>query len=143
MKPYEIAYLISSELSEEEVRAFQGKITSLVKEEGGILSEARMPLRKKLAYPIEKQNQAYLAFFNFQLNPDALVNLEKKLKAENQILRYLILIKNPLKPVRERVRKLKTQTQPVDFEENKDYIEKEKKVELKEIEEKLEEILRE
>ncbi|TFG35857.1 MAG: 30S ribosomal protein S6 [Parcubacteria group bacterium] len=143
MKPYEISYLISSELSEEEARAFQSKITSFVKEEGGISNEARIPLRKKLAYPIEKQNQAYLAFFTFQLNPEALVNLEKKLKAENQILRYLILIKNPLKPVKERVRKLKHQTEPVDFEENKAYVEKEKKVELKEIEEKLEEILRE
>ncbi|MCX6760582.1 MAG: 30S ribosomal protein S6 [Candidatus Nealsonbacteria bacterium] len=143
MKPYEIAYLISSELSEEEVRTFQGKITSFVKEEEGILDEARMPLRKRLAYPIEKQNRAYLAFFTFQLNPDSLVNLEKKLKAENQILRYLILIKKPLKPIKERVRKLKTQPEPVDFEENKAYIEKEKKVELKEIEKKLEEILKE
>lgn len=142
MKPYEIAYLISSDLSEEEARAFQGKITSLVKEEGGILDEARMPLRKKLAYPIKKQNQAYLAFFNFQLNPDALANLEKKLKAENQILRHLIVIKKPVKPARERVRKLKTQPESVNFEENKAYNEKEKKVELKEIEEKLEEILK-
>jgi small subunit ribosomal protein S6 len=142
MKQYEIAYLISSELSEEEARTFQNKITSLVKEEGGILDEARNPLRKKLAYPIKKQAQAYLAFFNFQLNPDALANIEKKLKAENQILRHLILIKKPLKPVKERVRKLKTQPEGVGFEENKDYIEKEKKVELKEIEEKLEEILK-
>jgi small subunit ribosomal protein S6 len=142
MKSYEIAYLISSELSEEEARAFQSKITSLVKEEGGILDEARMPLRKKLAYAIKKQNQAYLAFFNFKLNPDALVNLEKKLKAENQILRYLILIKKPIKPMKERVKKLKTQTEAVGFEENKAYIEKERKVELEEIEEKLEEILK-
>jgi small subunit ribosomal protein S6 len=142
MKTYEIAYLISSDLSEEEARAFQGKIASLVKEEGGILDEVRNPLRRKLAYTIKKQNQAYLAFFNFQLNPDALASLEKKLKEENQILRYLILFKKPVKPVKERVRKLRTQTEPVGVEENKAYIEKEKKVELKEIEEKLEEILK-
>jgi len=142
MKTYEIAYLISSELSEEEARAFQGKITSLVKEEGGILDEARMPLRRKLAYPIKKQSQAYLAFFNFQLNPDALANLEKKLKEEDQILRYLIVIKKPIKPMKERVRKFKAQSELTGVEENKAYIEKEKKVDLEEIEEKLEEILK-
>lgn len=139
MKPYEIAYLISSELSEEEARAFQNKIASLVKEEGGVLDEARTPLRKKLAYPIKKQEQAYLAFFNFKLSPEALANLEKKLKEENQILRYLIVYKKPIKPMKERVRKIKPQLESGEIKENR---EKDKKVELEEIEEKLEEILR-
>jgi len=142
MKSYEITYLISAELSEEETRAFQNKIASLIKEEGGILDDIRMPFRKKLAYSIKKQTQVYLAFLNFKINPEVLISLEKKLKSETEILRYLILIKKPIKAVKERIRKTAIYQEPTTFMEKK-VTEKEKKVELKEIEKKLEEILKE
>lgn len=143
MKPYELTYLISAELPEEEARAFQNKIASLIKEEGGLLNELRLPLRRKLAYPIKKQNQAFLAFLNFQINPAGLINLEKKLKSENQILRYLILIKKPIKATKERAKRAAAPHEPTAFGEKKVIAEKEKKVDLKEIEKKLEEILKE
>lgn len=143
MKSYELAYLISSELSEEEARAFQERIISMVKDQGGTLEDVRNPLRRRLAYSIMKQTQAYLAFFVFKTSPEALADLEKKLKEEKQILRHLIVIKKPVKPIKERVRKIKPQPEgTAAFEENKEYTEKEKKVELEEIEEKLEEILK-
>jgi len=142
MKSYELTYLISAELTEEEARAFQNKIASLIKEEGGILDETRMPFRRKLAYPIKKQIQAFLTFLNFQLDPSALTNLEKKLKEEKQVLRYLILIRKPLRAIKERARAFKVPSGPSSFGEKK-LTEKEKKVELKEIEKKLEEILKE
>ncbi|MDD2696939.1 MAG: 30S ribosomal protein S6 [Candidatus Pacebacteria bacterium] len=134
MKNYELTYLVSSELPEEEVKSLQAKIASFVQEEGGFLVEEGMFLRRKLAYPIKKQSQAYLVIFVFQLDPQKLANLEKKLKAESQILRYLLLIKLPQRPrkIRAFIRK------PVEEKP-----EKEKKVELKEIEKKLEEILKE
>jgi small subunit ribosomal protein S6 len=133
MKTYELTYLISSELSEEEAKEFQGKVISLIQAEGGVLTTRNSLLRKKLAYPIKKQTQAYLAVLNFQLNPEGLTNLEKKLKLENQILRYLILTKKPLKVVAKAPR--------VPSLPEKPKVAPKKKVELKEIEKKLEEIL--
>lgn len=139
MKNYELTYLISPELSEEEVKVFHKKITSLIQEEGGILDEENSPLKKKLAYPIKKQFQAYLATLNFQLNPGSVVILEKKLKSENQILRYLILTKEKLNII-PRITKI-----PATLKKSGEAVfeKKEKKVELKEIEKKLEEILNE
>ncbi len=134
--------MISPDLSEEEIREFQGKITSLIKEEGGILDESRIPVRKRLAYKIKKQDFAFLASLNFQMSPEGLVNLEKKLKAEDQILRLLIIIKKPTKFFKERVRKFRAQPELVPGEKRV-HTEKEKKVELEEIEKKLEEILKE
>ena len=83
-----------------------------------------------MAYPIKGQTQAYLTVSDFQLNPEKLADFEKKLKETAQILRYLILVKKSPKPMRasSRVRKPKEVTE-------------EKKVKLKEIEKKLEEIL--
>ena len=128
MKHYELTYLITPELSEEETRAFQEKIIASLQEEGGILTETGIISKKRLAYPIQKKIQVYLAVLTFQLNAEKLVNLEKKLKAENQILRYIIITKVPRK---EKVFRIKKALPPP----------KEKKVELKEIEKKLEEIL--
>jgi len=129
MKDYELAYLISPELSKEEVKPFQDKIISFIQNEGGVLIENVNPVNKLLSYPVKKQIQAYLAVLDFQLNPEKLAELEKKIKAETQILRYLILIKPKLKEIKAVLRKFVPKKAP------------ERKVELKEIEKKLEEIL--
>ena len=39
MQRYELTYLISDEIPEEEVKSLQNKITSLIQEEGGILDK--------------------------------------------------------------------------------------------------------
>jgi len=120
MRNYELTYLISSGLSEEELKRFQEKIISLIQEIGGTLGETKEPIRKKVAY---------LATLNFHLSPEKLDSLEKRLKSENQIIRYMILVRKAPKKVLEVAIKSKKIIKP------------EPKVELKEIEKKLEEIL--
>ena len=145
MKHYELTYLITPELSEETVSAFQEKGIVLIKEEGGSLEEVKTPLIKKLAYSLKKPNlpkkydEAYLAVLNFQLSPEKVADLEKKLKAENQILRYLLLTKRPVKKLEYAPRRMPLKS----LVEKPKVVPEEKKVELKEIEKKLEEILNE
>jgi ribosomal protein S6 len=120
MRNYELTYLISSSLSEEELKRFQEKIISLIQEVGGTLGETKEPIRKKVAY---------LTTLNFHLSPKKLDSLEKRLKSESQIIRYMILTRRAPKEVPEVAIKPKKIIKP------------EPKVELKEIEKKLEEIL--
>jgi len=134
MKLYELTYLISPELPEEELKSLQERINSLIQKEKGVLSGVKIPIKKKLAYPIKKQREAFLTDLSFYLEPDKLGSLEKELKSEKKILRYLILARPKSKIVKVRKRPTKVISKiPA----------KEKKVELKEIEKKLEEILRE
>lgn len=130
MKSYQLTYLISADLSEEEVRAFQEKINSLIQEEGGILIETNSAIKKTLAYPIKKKKTAFLASLSFQIWPERLESLEKKLKRESNILRYQILSK-----------KLPKVALPIKKPEKA--IKPKPKVELEELEKKLEEILEE
>lgn len=134
MKNYELTYLISPDLSEEELKLIQDKIISLVKNEGGVLSGATAPFNKYLAYPIKKKRSAYLSSLSFQLSPEKLANTREGLKQESQLLRYLILTQPK---VREAARARKPRLKEVKPEVKK----LEAKVELKEIEKKLEEIL--
>ena len=127
MKTYEFTYLIKPNLLKEDINSLQETIKSFIKEEEGSIVRINTPLKKNLAYPIKKNKDAFLADLTFDLNPDKLDSLEKKIKSEKRIIRYLLLKKKLLK------KKLKVRAtrkpQP------------KAKVELKEIEKKLEEIL--
>jgi len=132
MKLYELTYLISPEFSEEELKSLNEKINSLIQKGTGVLNEVKLPIKKKLAYPIKKQREDFLINLSFYFEPEKLGSLEKELKSEKKILRYLILAKPKIKIAKVRKRPTKVISKiPV----------KEKKVGLKEIEKKLEEIL--
>ncbi len=143
MKTYQLTCLISLKLSDEEMKKNLEKITSLIQEEEGILIGSKNPIKKKLAHPIKKEELAYLNCLDFNLSPEKLENLEKKLKSESQILRFLISIKKE--------EKINIQPEKTSFKadvfspETKKSLKtaspEEEKVELEEIEQKLEEIL--
>jgi len=137
MKNYELTYIVSPELSEEELKELESKITSLIRVENGVLSEVRPPVIKSLSYPIKKKRSAYLISLGFQLAPEKLENLERKLKQEAQIIRYLLLIK-PVSGIREVMAPIRKPRLRAALPKVK---KPETKVELKEIEKKLEEIL--
>jgi len=133
VKNYELTYLISPDFDEEEIKSLQEKINSSIKEEGGILKETSLINKINLPRPIKNFNQVRLSTLNFQLEAGKIGALEKKLKAESSVLRFLIFSKTLPKKLPEiAVKGPKKVFEP-----------KEKKVELKEIEKKLEEILEE
>jgi len=140
MKNYELTYLISPELSEEESKIFSGKINNFIQEETGTLEKTTEASKKKLGYPIKKKDEAFLVTLNFSLNPEKLGRLEKKLKSENQILRYIILTKKTLRPKRTSLGLASKEALPKPPEAPPKITEP-KKVELKEIDKKIEEIL--
>ena len=129
-KHYELTYLISPDLNDEELKSLREKINSFVAEATGISIKESAFLKKELAFPIKKINRAYLNILDFQLNPEKLESFEKNLKTLSQILRYLILIKR--KPeTREFFGKRQRSVRRIEPP----------KVEMEEIEKKLEEIL--
>lgn len=132
MKLYELTYLISADFSEEELKTFQEKINSLIESEDGKIEKFKTPIKKRLEYPIGKIEKAYLIITDFYLEPEKLANLEKKLKKEGAILRYLILTKKKIPEIKipKIIPKVKAKKPR-----------KEKKVELEKIGEKLDEIL--
>jgi small subunit ribosomal protein S6 len=132
MKLYELTYLISSEFSEEELENFQKKINSFIQEEGGILEKSENPIKRKLEYPIKKKGRAYLVTTKFRSEPEKLENLDKRMKKEPSLLRYMIFTKK--EPEKIKIPEIRPKTEIKK-------IKKEKKVELEKIDEKLNEIL--
>ena len=127
MKLYEFTYLIKPDLAKDDISSLQERIKSFITEGGGLIIKSNPPIKKILAYSIKKNKEAFLSDLTFELEPKNLKGLEKKIKAEKGIIRYLIFKKKVLrkKPEARIRRRQKAKT----------------KVELKEIEKKLEEIL--
>lgn len=143
MKNYEIDIIVSPDLSEEEAKLTKEKVSSFILEAGGTLTEAKDPLRTRTGYAIAKKREAYLVEFSFTLEPEKLKDLQTRIKEEKQILRFMVLNKKIEKepPAERRPRPILTES-AAEEEAPRETVKNEKKVELEEIEEKLEEILK-
>ena len=67
------------------------KINTLIEEQKGIIKHVQEPKKQKLSYAVNKERNAYFGWTTFRFNPDGIVALEKKLKAETLLMRYLIV----------------------------------------------------
>jgi len=122
MKNYELSYLTSSNLTEEDIKTLQESVNSLIQKEEGILLET--------GYPIKKEGFSLISL-KFQMDPEKILGLEKNLRTDSRIFRHILLIKHPMKAVKNIRRSLKTTPKKTE----------KSKVQLKEIETRLEEIL--
>ena len=150
MKTYELTYIISSEITAEEAEAKASQISADIQGKEGVIIGQSNPTAKTLAYPIKKRASGFVGILEFQLEPEALTEIQEKLSKDEKIIRYMLVVKEPLKPRKEkRVRRkavpeqesIVQQNNSKDEQEKQDKKEEKPKVELKDIEEQLEEIL--
>jgi ribosomal protein S6 len=147
MKLYELTYLLPLDLAEDNTRSLQEKINNFITEGQGTIDRMEDISKKRLGEPIKGQNMAQMGTLNFYFAPEKLADLTKKIKSEGQIIHYLILNKKPRKPeAPRRIRKMPPVTADAEkpAQEGRsslNTIERPKKVEIKEIEKKLAEIL--
>jgi len=137
MKLYELTYLIRPDIDEKELETLSEKIKSFIKEKGGVLGKETSAIKKKLGSQIRKKSLAYLKNLDFQLEPERIKEVKKEIESEKNVLRFIFLNKivPKAKPLIKTFSNI-TLKQPLTQKEKP-----KKKVELKEIEKKLEEIL--
>jgi len=130
MKYYELTYLVPSETPESDLNELKGKVIGFLQEAGGILNKTKNVTKNVLGYPIKGKKMVLTSTLNFCLDPEKIIDLEKIIKLESKILRYLIVSSQKDEESPRISKKPK-------IEEKKTV----QKVELKEIEKKLDEIL--
>ncbi|MDO8486452.1 MAG: 30S ribosomal protein S6 [Candidatus Staskawiczbacteria bacterium] len=145
MKPYQLTYIISPDITSEQAQTESKNIESIVQDKKGVVLKSEKPSAKTLAYPIKKQSSGFFGVLEFQLEPEYISELNENIQKNNRIIRHMIVINNPAKVQKERrIRKKPLMSSPFDkvAEETKER-KTSKKVELKEIEKELDEILSE
>lgn len=90
-KNYELAYLLSPSLPEEDVLGVAGKISALIEGSSGAIRRVEPPKKRRLAYPVKKERLAYFGWTTFAAAPAMVAGLDKKTKEMTEVLRHLIV----------------------------------------------------
>lgn len=91
MNKYDLTVLIKSDVKDEAKEEFVKKVEKLTKILGGTLGKMTEMGRKQLAYPIQKLTEAQYLVWVLELPGAGVVELEKKLHNDKEVLRHLLV----------------------------------------------------
>ena len=97
MRTYELTLVIDPDLSSEDTKKLIAKIKKSVEELKGKVEETVDWGRKELAYPIKKKSMGCYSLWQINLPEESPNALDKKLKVEENIIRYLLVRKELVK----------------------------------------------
>ncbi|MBS3818286.1 30S ribosomal protein S6 [bacterium] len=95
MRYYETAFLVAPNLPEEDREKFINQMSQWVSQNKGKMIKVEKWGKKKMAYPIKKFNEAFYVFFLYEGEPDIPVELERRFKHSESVIRYLTVKKEP------------------------------------------------
>ncbi len=92
MNNYETIMILNSNLDEATTKASIEKITSLIAANGKVESTEEWG-KRKLAYPIKKQNEGYYVVVNFSSNPEFLEELDRIYNITDEVIKHIVVKK--------------------------------------------------
>jgi len=93
LRKYELTYLISDEISESDLNKVTGKVAGYIAELGGEINKEEIWGRRKLAYPIRKQDFATYVTIFFGLPADKVKEFDREMRLTQSILRHLLIVR--------------------------------------------------
>lgn len=93
MRIYETGFVLAPNLSEEDTEKTILQMAEIVGQREGRLVKQEKWGKRKLAYPIKKFNEGYYVFFLYEGKGDIPVELERRFKQSDAVLRYLTVKK--------------------------------------------------
>jgi small subunit ribosomal protein S6 len=103
MRLYETAFLIAPNLPEEDTAKLVKDMSGIVSKKKGKMKNVEEWGKRKLAYPINKFEEAFYVFLHYEGDPDIPLELERKFKQTEAVLRFLTVKKD----LKENIRKKK------------------------------------
>ena len=149
---YEMLYIISNKYSEDELKPIITNVEKVITDSNGKITYREDWGKKKFAYPIEHFQHGYYQFMEFDVAGESMKKINDVYRMSNEVLRHLIVFK-PAKSVEEieaekkqalaRIERDKAKTEEIPVKEivAPKPEEDKKKVDLKDLDEKLDKIL--
>ena len=91
MRNYEIMFILSTQLTEEEKKANVEKVEAILTQAGATEVKTEIMGDRKLAYPIKKKENGYYVLTTFQADGTKFTEIESKLNINESILKYMIV----------------------------------------------------
>jgi small subunit ribosomal protein S6 len=93
MRNYEVAIIASPDLDDQAVQQLEEKVAGWIAAVEGNAYDVERWGRRRLAYAIDGHRDGYYLFFQTQMPPQASGSIERDLKLNEDILRFMITLK--------------------------------------------------
>ena len=91
MKNYEIMFILSTQLTDEEKQAKVKFVEETLAKSEAVEIKTEVWGERKLAYPIKKKENGYYVLTTFQADGTKFTEIESKLNINESILKYMIV----------------------------------------------------
>ncbi len=89
MNKYELAVVVNAKIEDDARVAVVDKCKALVERFGGTITGVDEWGKKRLAYEIQKMSEGYYYFISFEAESTAPIEIEKRMRIMDNVLRYL------------------------------------------------------
>ena len=90
MNQYEVLYVITPELDDEANQSVQDKFAKIITDNGGEIEKTDVWGKRRLAYAIDYKTEGFYVLVNFNANPELPRELERNLRNDKRIMRYMV-----------------------------------------------------
>lgn len=94
MNKYELALVVSAKVEDEVRTAVVEKAKESITSLGGQITNVDDWGKKQLAYEIQKMNEGYYYFIQFEAEPEAPAQIEENIRIMENVLRFLCVRKD-------------------------------------------------
>ena len=91
MPQYELMYIVSSNVSDDQIPTVTDGVLKFITDLGGTVLKEEKLGKKKLAYPIAKTRNGFYDVVNFEMEPSKLAELDLKVRTAEGVIRHLII----------------------------------------------------
>ena len=94
MTKYELCFVVSAKIEDEERAAAVERAKSLIARFGGTVSNVDEWGKKKLAYEVQKQTEGFYYFIHFDAESNVPATVEQDVRIMDNVLRFLCVRKD-------------------------------------------------
>jgi len=91
MNKYELAVAVNGQLESDAKNAVLEKVRGLITRFGGTISSEDDWGKRRFAYEVHKVKEGYYVFIKFQAEPEAIAEIEHRIRIVENVYRYLIV----------------------------------------------------
>jgi len=92
MREYELIFIVHPDLEETATNEVVERVQGWITEAGGKINKVDPWGKRRLAYPIRKQNEGQYFFLLIQIAPSDIAELERNLRFLEPVMRFLITV---------------------------------------------------
>jgi small subunit ribosomal protein S6 len=92
MREYELVMVVHPDLDDSAFNELVDRVKGWITDGGGQVSKVDQWGKRKLAYPIRKQNEGHYVLMKTHMSPEFCSQLDRNLRLQEPVMRYLVAL---------------------------------------------------